>query len=85
MTQKSQMCEDTKTEYANQLQKTNDLRRSHFNLSLPEVFRQLQVCTHASCLTTSGVKFKCVKQCMVNWNKTLLKPGIDLKNKGFKK
>lgn len=43
MTSKSQQCEETKIEYANQLQKTNDLRRSYYNLSLPEVFRQLQV------------------------------------------
>ncbi|XP_077287263.1 formin-binding protein 1-like Cip4 isoform X5 [Arctopsyche grandis] len=42
MTSKSQQCEETKIEYANQLQKTNDLRRSHYNLLLPEVFRQLQ-------------------------------------------
>lgn len=43
MTSKSQQCEETKIEYANQLQKTNDLRRSHYNVLLPEVFRQLQV------------------------------------------
>ena len=39
---KGQICEDAKTEYANQLQKTNDLQRRHFTESMPEVFNALQ-------------------------------------------
>ena len=39
---KSQMCEDCKTEYANQLQKTNELQRLHYNELMPKVFQQLQ-------------------------------------------
>uniref|UniRef100_A0A6M2DP59 Putative cdc42-interacting protein cip4 n=1 Tax=Xenopsylla cheopis TaxID=163159 RepID=A0A6M2DP59_XENCH len=42
MTTKAHQCEDSKTEYANQLQKTNDLQRTHFSTSLPEVFNRLQ-------------------------------------------
>lgn len=34
--------EDAKNEYANQLQKTNKLQQTHFELSLPEVFNRLQ-------------------------------------------
>lgn len=37
MTMKSQQSEDAKNEYANQLQKTNKLQQSHFEMSLPEV------------------------------------------------
>lgn len=39
---KGQICDDTKTEYANQLQKTNDLQRKHFTQLLPTVFNSLQ-------------------------------------------
>ncbi|XP_066998676.1 formin-binding protein 1-like isoform X2 [Anabrus simplex] len=39
---KSQQCEETKNEYANQLQKTNDLQNQHYHSLLPDVFRQLQ-------------------------------------------
>lgn len=39
---KSQHCEDTKTEYANQLQRTNEMQKQHYNLAMPEVFAQLQ-------------------------------------------
>ncbi|XP_076342753.1 formin-binding protein 1 homolog isoform X9 [Tachypleus tridentatus] len=39
---KSQACEDCKTEYANQLQKTNELQRQHYTTTLPKVFQQLQ-------------------------------------------
>ena len=39
---KSQMCEDCKTEYANQLQKTNELQRLHYNELMPKEFQQLQ-------------------------------------------
>ncbi|XP_026467891.1 formin-binding protein 1-like isoform X4 [Ctenocephalides felis] len=42
MTTKAHQCEDSKTEYANQLQKTNELQRTHFTTSLPEVFNRLQ-------------------------------------------
>lgn len=34
--------EDSKNEYANQLQKTNKLQQTHFESSLPEVFNRLQ-------------------------------------------
>ncbi|XP_063244447.1 formin-binding protein 1-like isoform X2 [Bacillus rossius redtenbacheri] len=39
---KSQQCEETKNEYANQLQKTNDLQFQHYNTQMPDVFHQLQ-------------------------------------------
>lgn len=42
MTMKSQICDSAKNEYADQLQRTNDLQRQHYRNILPEVFRQLQ-------------------------------------------
>ncbi|RWS28376.1 formin-binding protein 1-like protein [Leptotrombidium deliense] len=39
---KTQLCEESKTEYANHLQKANDLQRLHFNELMPKVFIQLQ-------------------------------------------
>ncbi|KAG8281644.1 Formin-binding protein 1 [Homalodisca vitripennis] len=42
MTQKSQQCEETKNEYANQLQRTNDLQHQHYHILMPDVFRLLQ-------------------------------------------
>lgn len=39
---KGQMCEEAKTEYANQLQKTNILQRNHFTELMPKVYSQLQ-------------------------------------------
>lgn len=42
MQYKSQMCEAAKNEYADQLQRTNELQRQHYRSGLPEVFRQLQ-------------------------------------------
>ncbi|CAH1119335.1 unnamed protein product [Phaedon cochleariae] len=42
MSQKTQACDSAKNEYAQQLQRTNDLQRQHFRSGLPEVFRQLQ-------------------------------------------
>lgn len=42
LTTKIQACEDSKTEYANQLQKTNDLQRQHYYELMPNVFQQLQ-------------------------------------------
>lgn len=39
---KSQHCEESKNEYANQLQKANELQKKHFNIAMPEVFQQLQ-------------------------------------------
>ncbi|RZF48152.1 hypothetical protein LSTR_LSTR009841 [Laodelphax striatellus] len=42
MTLKSQQCEETKNEYANQLQRTNDLQNQHYHILLPDVFRNLQ-------------------------------------------
>ncbi|PSN47163.1 Formin-binding-like protein 1 [Blattella germanica] len=39
---KSQQCEETKNEYANQLQKTNDLQNQHYHQMMPDVFHQLQ-------------------------------------------
>ncbi|XP_075226345.1 formin-binding protein 1-like Cip4 isoform X2 [Lycorma delicatula] len=42
MTLKSQLCEETKNEYANQLQRTNELQNQHYHILLPEVFRHLQ-------------------------------------------
>lgn len=42
MTSKNQQSDDAKTEYANQLQKSNKLQQQHFQISLPEVFNRLQ-------------------------------------------
>lgn len=42
MTIKCQQSEDSKTEYANQLQKTNRLRLSHYDSALPEVVNRFQ-------------------------------------------
>ncbi|XP_025416609.1 formin-binding protein 1 isoform X4 [Sipha flava] len=39
---KNQHCEESKTDYANQLQKTNELQSQHYKALMPEVFRQLQ-------------------------------------------
>ncbi|XP_055846680.1 cdc42-interacting protein 4 homolog isoform X2 [Episyrphus balteatus] len=42
MTSKIQQSDDAKNEYANQLQKTNNLQQQHFNVLLPNVFNKLQ-------------------------------------------
>ncbi|XP_034234292.1 formin-binding protein 1-like isoform X1 [Thrips palmi] len=42
MTIKSQQCEDAKNEYANQLQKTNDLQAQHYQHLMPDIFQHLQ-------------------------------------------
>ncbi|XP_046808766.1 formin-binding protein 1-like isoform X3 [Lucilia cuprina] len=42
MTAKIQQSDDAKNEYANQLQKTNNLQQQHYNELLPEVFNRLQ-------------------------------------------
>ncbi|KAJ8941310.1 hypothetical protein NQ318_017850 [Aromia moschata] len=42
MAHKTQVCDAAKNEYAQQLQRTNDMQRQHFRSGLPEVFRQLQ-------------------------------------------
>ncbi|XP_045134943.1 formin-binding protein 1-like isoform X7 [Portunus trituberculatus] len=39
---KSQQCEDSKNEYANQLQKTNQLQGDHYNTVMPGIFQGLQ-------------------------------------------
>lgn len=42
MSYKSQMCEAAKNDYADQLQRTNELQRQHYRSGIPDVFRQLQ-------------------------------------------
>lgn len=42
MTIKCQQSDDSKNEYANQLQKTNRLRQSHYEVALPEVVNRFQ-------------------------------------------
>jgi len=42
MQTKSQQCEDAKNEYANQLQRTNEQQRQHYQHLMPEIYRQLQ-------------------------------------------
>ncbi|XP_044314225.1 formin-binding protein 1-like isoform X8 [Drosophila rhopaloa] len=42
MTSKIQQSDDAKNEYANQLQKTNNLQQQHFNMLLPAVLNRLQ-------------------------------------------
>ncbi|KAL3280027.1 hypothetical protein HHI36_017534, partial [Cryptolaemus montrouzieri] len=39
---KTQICDTSKNEYAQQLQRTNELQRQHYRSGLPEVFRHLQ-------------------------------------------
>lgn len=43
MTVKTQQSEEAKTEYANQLQKTNEMQTSHYHTAMPDVFQHLQV------------------------------------------
>ena len=40
---KTQQSEDAKTEYAKQLQTTNDMQNEHYNAVMPDVFQHLQV------------------------------------------
>jgi len=47
MTMKTQQSEEAKTEYANQLQKTNDMQTQHYHTAMPEVFQHLQVLFHS--------------------------------------
>ncbi|KAK0159734.1 hypothetical protein PV327_010818 [Microctonus hyperodae] len=42
MTVKTQQSEEAKTEYANQLQKTNEMQTSHYHTAMPDVFQHLQ-------------------------------------------
>ncbi|XP_053987263.1 formin-binding protein 1-like isoform X5 [Hylaeus anthracinus] len=42
MTLKTQQSEEAKTEYANQLQKTNDMQTLHYHTAMPYVFQHLQ-------------------------------------------
>ncbi|XP_044016722.1 formin-binding protein 1-like isoform X2 [Aphidius gifuensis] len=42
MTVKNQQSEDAKTEYANQLQKTNEMQTLHYHTAMPDVFHHLQ-------------------------------------------
>ncbi|KAF4520277.1 hypothetical protein B566_EDAN010223 [Ephemera danica] len=42
MVMRTQQCEDCKSEYANQLHKTNELQHQHYALLVPEVLRQMQ-------------------------------------------
>ncbi|XP_078045515.1 formin-binding protein 1-like Cip4 isoform X1 [Augochlora pura] len=42
MTLKTQQSEEAKTEYANQLQKTNEMQTLHYHTAMPEVFQHLQ-------------------------------------------
>ncbi|XP_054158056.1 formin-binding protein 1-like isoform X2 [Oppia nitens] len=39
---KNQMCDECKTEYANLLQKSNELQRRHYTELMPKIFNQLQ-------------------------------------------
>lgn len=49
MTMKTQQSEEAKTEYANQLQKTNDMQTLHYHTAMPEVFQHLQVLLCRNC------------------------------------
>lgn len=40
---RSQACEEAKMEYTDQLRKTNEAQRQHYEQRLPHVFKQLQV------------------------------------------
>ncbi|XP_065200451.1 formin-binding protein 1-like isoform X3 [Planococcus citri] len=42
MSIKNQHCDESKNEYASQLQKTNELQYQHYQVLMPEIFRQLQ-------------------------------------------
>jgi len=52
MTMKTQQSEEAKTEYANQLQKTNDMQTLHYHTAMPEVFQHLQVILCHNCAFT---------------------------------
>lgn len=49
MTLKTQQSEEAKTEYANQLQKTNEMQTLHYHTAMPEVFQHLQVYSFYHC------------------------------------
>ncbi|KAL1455747.1 hypothetical protein WDU94_009817 [Cyamophila willieti] len=40
---KSQHCEETKSEYANQLERANEMQKQHYTQQMPDVFSQLQL------------------------------------------
>lgn len=42
MVQRQQICEESKNEYAAELQKTNDSQREHYNVLMPQVMQGLQ-------------------------------------------
>lgn len=42
MATKNQQSDDSKNEYANQLQKTNKLQQQHYEVAIPDVFNHLQ-------------------------------------------
>ncbi|XP_031620569.1 formin-binding protein 1-like [Contarinia nasturtii] len=42
MASKNQQSDDSKNEYANQLQKTNKLQQQHYEVAIPDVFNRLQ-------------------------------------------
>lgn len=46
---RSQASEDAKQEYMDQLRKTNEAQRQHYEQRLPHVFKQLQVKVHQCC------------------------------------
>ncbi|CAN7993978.1 unnamed protein product, partial [Ixodes hexagonus] len=51
---RSKACEDSKTDYANQLQKTNQLQRQHYNELMPRVFEQLQTLDERRTVSIQG-------------------------------
>lgn len=42
MASKNQQSDDSKNEYANQLQKTNKLQQQHYEVTIPDIFNRLQ-------------------------------------------
>lgn len=51
---RNKACEDSKTDYANQLQKTNELQRQHYNELMPRVFEQLQTLDERRTVSIQG-------------------------------
>ena len=42
MVTKTQLCDESRNEYAYQLQKTNDTQAQHYHILMPEIFQHLQ-------------------------------------------
>ncbi|XP_059483159.1 formin-binding protein 1-like isoform X4 [Neocloeon triangulifer] len=61
MVAKNQQCEEAKKDYANQLEKTNELQHQHYSALIPEVLRQLQELDERRVRSIKGFMIKSVE------------------------